>query len=47
MAGCSSPAARTIFIPFPPPPADALTSSGKPIWAASRSSVSRDWSSPS
>src|ERR1700730_15671934 len=38
-AAASSPAERTIRMPRPPPPADALTRTGKPILPAAFASV--------
>ena len=39
-------AARTIRMPRPPPPADAFTRTGKPIFAATRASVASSCASP-
>ncbi len=45
-ASANFSALSTTRMPLPPPPADALISTGKPIFAASLASSSGDWSSP-
>ena len=39
-------AARTTRMPLPPPPAEALISTGKPMRAAASASTAGAWSSP-
>mmetsp|Transcript_20450 Transcript_20450/g.48692 ORF Transcript_20450/g.48692 Transcript_20450/m.48692 type:complete len:295 (+) Transcript_20450:1225-2109(+) len=45
-ASSNSPAERASFMPFPPPPITAFTSSGNPMRAASAPSLDGSWSSP-